>query len=347
MRKFKGIAPGLLLTIGITIVSIFLHDTAFNQNLRISSLLYAIIIGMLISNLFPSFVKSESMKYGLKFASRPLLRLGVIFLGFKIGVHQLTDLGISGLLYTWALTIVVLVFTLWVAKIFKLPHTQAVCIAAGSAICGASAVAAVGPIVHAKEEETAFGIGAITLFGTIVMFVMPLAFTQLGLNEHFYGSWVGLTLPEVAEVTAAGGAVGSDFAESQAILVKLTRVLMLVPISIFFAFKQSKIEAKATGKLKVNIPWYVLFFILVVIFHSSTFDSETARQAFPAYFNAENLKLIKTIGAFILTIAMASLGLKTNLNEMRKAGARPLYVGLIAAIFIQILGLFGAYFFLS
>lgn len=326
MKALKGIG----LNVVIAVISILLYGTEINKTLHISSLLYAIIIGMIISN-FTSYATKTEFQPGIAFTSKKILRLGVILLGFKLSLAELTKLGVSGVLFIGVMIIITVISVMKISEKFGLSEKMGICLAAGTAICGASAVAAVGPIIEAEEEDTAFGIGAITLFGTIAMFIFPALYRMYNLNDIFYGAWVGITLPEVAEVVAAGGAVGSDVAESMAILSKLTRVVFLVPVSIGFTIWQSKRRQSESNK-KIDKPYYVLGFILVVILNSVNVLSPEIK------------KMILNFGNIVLTTAMASLGLKTNIKKMMKAGVKPLIVGLIGMVIIQILGFTGAYY---
>lgn len=324
------IAKGVLLNLLIAIVSLFLSKTELNKALHISSLLYAIIIGMLIAN-FTSISSKPMFQDGIKFTSKKILRLGVILLGFKLSLGELTKLGLEGVLFIGVMVFITLMSVIKLAEKMGLSEKMGICLAAGTAICGASAVAAVGPIVEADEEDTAFGIGAITLFGTIAMFIFPVLYKTLNLDAIFYGSWVGMTLPEVAEVVAAGGAVGSDLADSMAILTKLTRVVFLMPVSIGFAVWYSKKQKKEINK-KIDKPYYVIGFILVVILNSL--------NILPPNIKA----LCLDFGNIILTTAMASLGLKTDLRKMISVGIKPLVAAFIGMLIIQVIGIIGAYY---
>lgn len=324
------IVPGIVLNVVIAVIAIYLSKLDALKSLHISSLLFAIIIGAIIAN-FSKFTSKDIFQPGIKVCGRQILRLGVILLGFKLDINELKKLGVTGVLYIGLLIFLTIIIVKFVAKKVGLAEKMGICLAAGTAICGASAIAAVGPIVEAEEEDTAFGIGAITFFGTIAMFVFPVLYRVLQLNPEFYGSWVGMTLPEVAEVVAAGGAVGSDVANGMALLTKMTRVVYLVPVSLAFTWWQAK-RTKSTVTKKIDKPYYVLGFILVVIINSLHIIPKEMVDS-----------IFKVIGAYILTTAMASLGVKTDFKKMISAGLKPLFVGIVGVIVIQILGIIGTY----
>ncbi|WP_297405976.1 YeiH family protein [uncultured Cetobacterium sp.] len=325
----KKLSTGLALTFSIAFIALSLYGTELNKQLHISSLLYAIIIGMIFSN-FTNINKMEIFQPGVKFTSKKILRFGVILQGFKLSLTELTKLGFTGIIFIACLLTATILTIKFVSDKFGLDEELGICLAAGTSICGASAIATIGPIVDADEKDTAFGIGAITFFGTIAMFVFPMIYKALNLDPQFYGAWVGVTLPDVAEVVAASGAVGSPIAESMAILTKLTRVLFLVPVSIAFTIWKSRKNGNQEGK-KIDFPIYVLGFILAVIINSL--------QIIPPEIN----KFIPKFANIVLTIAMASLGLKINLKKLFKVGIKPFIVGFIGMVFIQTFGCLGAY----
>lgn len=331
---FKKLSSGLALTFSIAFIALSLYGTELNKQLHISSLLYAIIIGMIFAN-FTNINKMEIFQPGVKFTSKKILRFGVILQGFKLSLTELTKLGITGIIFIACLLTITILTIKFVADKFGLDEELGICLAAGTSICGASAIATIGPIVDANEEDTAFGIGAITFFGTISMFVFPMLYKSLNLDPQFYGAWVGVTLPDVAEVVAASGAVGSPIAESMAILTKLTRVLFLVPVSIAFTIWKSKKNNGATDGKKIDFPIYVLGFIGAVIINSLPIIPPEINKFIPKFAN------------IVLTIAMASLGLKIDLKKLFKVGVKPFIVGFIGMVCIQTLGCLGAYFVLS
>lgn len=330
--KFKELSTGLMLTFSIGIIALSIYSTEFNKELHISSLLYAIIIGMLISN-FTKVKKMDTFKPGIKFTSKNILRFGVVLQGFKLSLLELTNLGITGIIFIGVLLTSTILTVKYVAKRFGLDEELGICLASGTAICGASAIATIGPIVEADEKDTAFGIGAITFFGTLSMFIFPVIYKTFNLDPIFYGAWVGATLPDVAEVVAASGAVQVPKAETMAILVKLTRVLFLVPVSLGFSiWKARKKNGSGEGGGKVTIPLYVIGFVAVVIINSLNIIPPGIEKHIPKIANG------------VLTVALASLGLKINLKDMFKVGPKPIIVGFIGMIFIQTFGCLGAYF---
>jgi uncharacterized integral membrane protein (TIGR00698 family) len=236
-------------------------------------------------------------------------------------------------------------FTIWLGKRMGLDDRLTMLIGAGTSICGASAIAAVAPVVKAEEKDTSFAIAAITLFGTLSMFVYPILYKLLHLPEMLYSIWAGSSIHEVAQVVAAGFAAGEGAGEF-ATLVKLARVLLIIPITLALGWREARRaddqgndpqypqvsgceEGKAnrrTGRGKMLIPWFVFGFLAMVIVNSV--------QVVPT----DVVKNIVRLDAFLLTWSMVGLGLETSLEKMRKVGLKPFYAGFIVTIFIALVG---------
>ncbi|MCW7551172.1 putative sulfate exporter family transporter [Endozoicomonas gorgoniicola] len=327
--------PGLLLACAIAAGATVLAKMPFNSHLHISGLLYAIILGMVVTNVFWKPEKQAVVAPGITYASKDILRLGVIMLGFKLSLSDIMILGWQGLVFIILLACCTFGFCLFICSKMKLAKSTTLCIAAGTTVCGASAIAAVAPIIKASGKDTAFGIGAITLFGTVAMFILPAAFHHFQIDEMVYAVWTGASLPEVAEVVAAGAAVGSSQVETFAILTKLCRVLFLIPLSIGLCWYVARSDAQTSGeattvKLKDVVPMYVVLFLAVIIVNSTGILTPAITAQ------------LKNAGAVILAIALAALGLKTRFSEMMQVGLRPIIAAFICALFIQVFAITGA-----
>lgn len=327
---FKKYFYGLSLTFSIAFMALFLYNTKINDQLHISSLLFAILIGIIFANFTP-ISKMEIFQPGVKFTSKKILRFGVILQGFKLSLSELTNLGVEGIIFIGILIPTTILSIKFIGKKFGLDEKLSICLASGTAICGASAIATVGPIIDADEKNTAFGIGAITIFGTFSMFIFPIIYKTFNLDPTFYGAWVGFTLPDVAEVVAASGAIGSTIAETMAIIAKLTRVLFLIPVSIAFSIWKSKQQNDSENKSSIAVPLYVIGFLVAVIINSLNIIPPAIDQFIPKFAN------------MVLTTAMASLGLKIKIKDMLHVGIKPVIVGFMGMIIIQTLGFTGAY----
>lgn len=323
MEQLKKLLPGLLFTAALAWLSMQIQQLEWMERLHFSSLIIAIIIGMIINNVVKL---PASLGEGIRFSSKKLLRLAIILLGFKLSFAQVADIGGRGLILVTIVTTVTMVFAVWVGKRFGLDEGLALLIGAGTSICGASAVAAVAPVVKAEEKDTTFAIATVTLFGTLAMFIYPLLYRVFDLPDVFYALWTGSSIHEVAQVVAAGFAAGEE-AGQFATVVKLTRVLLLIPMTVLLGYLQNRKAGKTEGAgQKVAIPWFVFGFLAMVIVNSL------------GIVPAPWVKTLVKIDGFLLTWAMAGLGLVTSLDKMRKVGLKPFYAGFVTWLFIAVFG---------
>lgn len=323
MDKFMKLLPGLVMTAVLGWLAMVVQNLPFMQKVHFSSLIIAILFGMVINNLIkmPAILAT-----GIRFASKKILRLAIILLGFKLSLTQILQVGGKGLIVVVVTTTATMFFAAWIGKRLGLEEKIALLIGAGTAICGASAIAAVAPVVDAEEKDTTFAIAAITLFGTVSMFIYPLLFKFLHLSTVFYSIWAGSTIHEVAQVVAAGFAV-SDQVGQFATLVKLARVLLVIPIAVLLGLRQARRKGvQSRSWREVAIPWFVFGFLAMVCVNSL--------QILPTNWHSG----LVTLDAFLLTWAMSGLGLETSLEKMKKVGLRPFYAGFITTIFIAVFG---------
>lgn len=327
----KGYLKGLLLVALVAAASMAAQNVSVVKSLNFSSLIIAIFIGATIKNLFG--VK-ESMNAGIKFASKRLLRLAIILLGFKLSLAQIADIGPKAFLLIVIVTTLTLIFTKRIGRKFSIPEKRAILIGSGISICGASAVAAVNGVIKSDDEDVAFAIGIVTVFGTLFMLVYPLFFNLLHLDASFYSLWAGSSIHEVAQVVAAGFAASNE-AGTYATLVKLTRVLFIIPVTVYLSI--SEIRKNKEGEFSwqnISIPWFVILFLGVVTINSTV---NIPQKLLNGLIVADNI---------FMTAAMAGLGLEISIANMKKVGLKPLYLGAAASLFISVLsavviGLFG------
>lgn len=219
---------GLLLVGLVAAIAVLLAAWSPIQKTGSSALTVAIVLGMVLGNtVFPRLAPHTCV--GVDFAKSTLLRAGIILFGFRITFQQIADIGLAGVVI--ATLIVASVFGLAVVlgtRIFGLDRDTAMLIGAGSAICGAAAVVATNPVVKGESHKVTVAVATVVVFGTLSMFLYPVLYPYLGLDEHRFGIFIGSTVHEVAQVVAAGKAVG-EIAESTAVIEKMLRVMMLAP----------------------------------------------------------------------------------------------------------------------
>jgi uncharacterized integral membrane protein (TIGR00698 family) len=333
MLKFKHL-PGLAIAASIAAVAFVVEYLIKNNTAGvISPLVIAVVLGALTSNLgwLP-----ENCRIGLGFAARNLLRLGIVLLGLQLSFSQVRELGAPGL----ALVIVVVAATFtgtqWLGKKMGLSPGLSLLVATGFSICGASAIAAMRPVSDADDDDMAYAIALVTICGTLAIFLLPVIGELIGFSGAQFGSWVGASVHDVAQ-TVATAASGNDDAQDAAIVVKLTRVMLLAPLvaAVSFTRRQKLNRTIATdsktqkAKLPPIVPLFVIGFIAAISINSS--------------FNlpSEFLSNVKWLEKSLLACALVGLGAGVDARKLRRVGSRPLALGLISWILIATLSALG------
>lgn len=284
-----------------------------------SPMILAIVIGMAFHNLVGTPV---SAKAGVAFSMRKVLRFAIILLGLQLTATQVAEVGAGGVALIAATLVSTFAFTLWLGRLIGVERPLAELIAAGTSICGASAVIATNTVTRAPDEDVAYAVACVTVFGSVAMFGYPLLQAGLGLDAHAYGLWTGASIHEIAQVVAAafqGGQQAGEFGT----VAKLTRVMMLAPMVIALGLAA---RARATGGGQqaggAPMPWFVLGFVAMVALNSVVTIPPEAKAS------------IITLTTFLLTMALAAMGLETDFRKLRAKGVRPLFLGLGAFLFI-------------
>ncbi|TGK29642.1 YeiH family putative sulfate export transporter [Leptospira yasudae] len=326
----SGILFGFALAVGCSLTVRFL--TALFGNQQSSPLAFGMIFGIVFSHLFG--IKSSFVP-GIRFASRTLLRISVVLLGFKITLSELGEIGWSGYGRLFLIVISTFFFTRWIAeKIFGLKSPLAYLLAAGCSICGASAVLATSAIVRSETHENAIAVGIVTCFGLVLLFLEPALYQSgllFGLNSNSFGFFAGTTIHEVAQAVTAGFTIGEESGKI-ATIVKLGRVLLLAPILFglsLCAHRRSTMKTDAS-KTKITVPWFVFGFLLMVLIRSLIPISE------------RTVTLIGSSNQFLMLVALTAIGLETNLSLLKKVGWRPFLAAGIGTLFLFSIGWVGA-----
>jgi len=315
MKKIKNILPGLILVLVIYFIAIKIDSFLVNSfGIAIEVLTIGIILGMLINNIFKI---PTNFKDGIRFSLKSLLKLGIILLGFKLNFLALKALGSSVLIGILIFVPSVLILSILLGKLFKIEKRLAALIGVGSCICGTSAIVAISPLIGADDEEAVISVSIVSFLGAIGV----LAYTGISTISSFsniqFGIWSGLSLQGVAHALAAAFARGHQSGEIGTI-VKMARVVMLVPVSIIlgFLFKGSDEEAK------VQIPYYVFLFIIAGILNSAVKIPET-------------LSYLLTKGSSVfISMAMISMGLSVHFKSILKRGKKTMLLGLLLFLII-------------
>ncbi|MGJ9457646.1 YeiH family protein [Oceanobacillus sp. CF4.6] len=272
----------------------------------------------------------EFFRIGIEFSSKYLLRFAIILYGLKLNIDVIFQDGL-GLLLKGTITIIfAILVTIYLAKLFKGNTQIALLLGVGTGVCGAAAIAAVAPIVKAKDEDTAISIGIIALVGTIFSIIYALLLPLLPISDVQYGIWAGLSLHELAHVALAAEPAGEE-ALAMALLAKLGRVFLLVPLCFVLIFwVKNRKSVDGTDDTKVKFPMFLLGFIAM-----SLFGSYVLGDIVPVTDNV--MDVISFATTFILTSAMVGLGLNVSLKDVKNKAMRPLFAMLIASVLVSIL----------
>jgi uncharacterized integral membrane protein (TIGR00698 family) len=273
----------------------------------------------------------ERIRSGVQFAGKKILRLAIVLFGFKLNIDIILHQGL-GLLARDAVTILLaMVVTMLVARWLKADFSLSLLLAVGTGVCGAAAIAAVSPIVKAKEEETAIGVGIIALMGTIFTIFYTILRPILDLSNIEYGVWSGISLHEIAHVAAAAAPAGQD-AVAVALLAKLGRVLLLVPLCFILAGWMKRKNASG-DQVKVEFPWFLIGFVITSLIGTYISIPQNIMQD------------LATLSSFLLTSAMVALGLNVSIQALRKKAFKPMISMLIASIVLSIFTFFSTLWF--
>lgn len=291
---------------------------------RVSPMIIAIAIGILIRNIVGT---PPMLAAGIGFSMRRLLRLAIVLLGMQLTFAQVSETGVRGVSVILIVVVSTFLFTLFVGRLLGADETVTRLIAAGTSICGASAVAAANSVVEAHDEDVAYAVACVTVFGSIAMFVYPLLEAGLSLSGRDYGLWAGASIHEIAQVVAATFAVGREAGDFGTI-AKLTRVMTLAPMVLAMAaFLPRPGMSAEGGRRHPPMPWFVAGFIALVAVNSAI--------DIPDGLKAET----GAISSFMLTMALGAMGLETDIVKLRAKGIRPALTGALASLFIAGLGL--------
>lgn len=318
---FVALVPGLALVAGLAGVA---QGAAHLPGLGMfSPMILAILLGMALRAVW---APPAGFGAGVRFAVRPLLRLAIVLLGARLTFGELAAVGGGGLLVIVVAMGGTFLFTVAAGRLLKVDAKLAELIAAGTSICGASAVIAAASVTRADEEDIAYAVATVTVFGTLAMLVFPLLAAPFGLSPEGFGLWSGAAIHEIAQVVGAAFQ-GGPVALETATVAKLARILLLAPMLMGLGLAVRHRAEGAVGRTPL-VPWFVTGFVLMVIVNSLGLIPETVR-----------LQMVDGTG-ILLTLALAAMGLGTDARRIAARGARPLLLAALAFLFIASTALF-------
>lgn len=331
---------GVLLIALFSCAAFYIGSAKVFTTLSISPLIIGIILGMIYANLLRMHLP-ETWVPGIQFCSKRLLRIGIILYGFRLTFQDIAAVGVAGITVDAIIvTVTIIGGYFFGSRVLKMDKDTAMLTSVGSGVCGAAAVLGAEATMRSKPYKTAVAVATVVIFGTVAMFVYPAAYRSgvLDLTPTEMGIFGGSTLHEVAHAVGAGNALGDDIA-STTVIVKMIRVMMLVPVLLLlgvWAARRARGGAAGAegGKGKVAVPWFAFGFLAVIGLNSLSVYLNTLPT--PVGIPSWGSDLINYVDTFLLTMAMVALGAETSFDKFKKAGAKPFI--LAGVLFVWLIG---------
>ncbi|QKY71697.1 YeiH family protein [Lentibacillus sp. CBA3610] len=325
MRK-NGFILGIGLTLFLALIAQFIAYLPIFE--IIGSLVLAIVLGIVWRVVFyyPSY-----MAGGITFSSKKILRLGIILLGMRLNLLSIVEAGFS-VVITAVVVIAVTIFVIYkIGSKLELNPNIGLLTACGTGICGAAAIVAIAPQVKAKDDEVAISVATIAMLGTLFTFIYVLIFPFLNIESYTYGFFAGATLHELAHVIAAADPGGSTSVDI-AVIMKLTRVALLVPVAIIIGLmfaRKNRTENAADRKFSLKslpIPWFIIGFLATSAIYTTGILPTAVSD------------LIVSFSYLLIGMAMAGLGLNVDLNSFKQYGLKSFKAGLAGTVILVFVG---------
>jgi uncharacterized integral membrane protein (TIGR00698 family) len=301
----------------------------------IGGAVFAILFGLIIGQFF----RPARCVSGIKFTGKKILQYSIILLGFEMQIGNVLAVGSRSLL--------IMLFTLTAAfvtaavmyRLIRVPGKQAVLIGVGTCICGGSAIAATAPVINADDQDIAQSISTIFLFNVIAVFIFPAIGRLLGLSDAGFGLWAGTAVNDTSSVVAAAAAwsevAGNNTALALATIVKLTRTLLIIPVTLFLAMYMAHSARKTrsgeadSGSFDIVkiFPWFVIGFVLAALINSFGLLPQPVPHA------------LAQCGKFMIVMAMAAIGLSTDVRKLVTGGWRPILLGSACWVAVAVVSL--------
>lgn len=331
MKKIKLMWPGFLICLIFAVPAWFLGKIFP----IVGGPVFAILLGILMAAIFPDLnfnkifkrnfklrAQTVQVEEGIKFTAKNLLQYSIVLLGFEMNLFKVIEVGVQSLLVMLFTLSSSFIVALALGKTLRVHDKLAILIGVGTSICGGSAIAATSPVIRAEHKDVAQAISTIFLFNIVAVFIFPALGHFLLMSDTGFGVWAGTAINDTSSVVAAATAwsnfAGNDKALGLATIVKLTRTLMIVPITIVLAFYLARKEKKVSGSPKLALfkifPWFVLGFLAAALVNTLV--------PFSFY------HCLTVLGKFLIVMAMAAVGLNTNLKKLITNGIKPILLGL-------------------
>ena len=311
--------PGLAVAGVAVAVGFAIHELASG----VSALTVSLVLGVLLGNsgLLPTYTDA-----GLKFASRHLLRAGIVLLGLQLSLREVAHLGGKGFVAVIAVVAITFFGTQFIAQWLRVSPGLGLLTATGYSICGVSAVSAMTGAVDGDEEDATYAIALVTLFGSVSIFMLPIIGHLFDMGNVRFGLWAGSAVHDVAQVVATSTAYSPESLKG-AVIVKLTRVMLLAPLVAMYAYNHRRASAKQephSHEQRVSpLPMFIVLFLVMVCVRTTDVLS------------ADVLSWSKNIEKILLALALVGLGASVKFSKLRILGARPLLLGVFSWLLVM------------
>ena len=324
MNIWQKRAPGVLLCLAVALLAWFLVELAPALEI-VGSAVLAILFGMVLCAVMKN---KDKVKDGVAFTSKKVLQYAVILLGFGLNLRKIGEVGLTSLPIILSTIATSLIVAFLMSRALHMPGKIATLIGVGSSICGGSAIAATAPVIEADDEEIAQSISVIFLFNIAAALIFPTLGGVLWLSDQGFGLFAGTAVNDTSSVTAAAAAwdglhPGANTLD-QATIVKLTRTLAIIPITLVLALwrtakaKRAGGSGESTFSLKKVFPFFILFFVLASVITTVATSLGAPTSVFQPF---------KELSKFFIIMAMGAIGLNTNLVKLVRTGGKPILLG--------------------
>jgi uncharacterized integral membrane protein (TIGR00698 family) len=323
----KGTFSGILFVAIFAAAATYVSELPSIKALGLSPLVIGIVMGIFYANTLHNNTP-KAWQSGITFSAKKILRFAIVLYGFRITFQQIAEVGMDGFLVSLIMLTSTLILGSWLGyKVFGMDKDTSILTASGASVCGAAAVLATEPVLKSEEHKTAIAVSMVVLFGTISMFLYPVMYETiikesvgfLHMDPRTFGIYIGGTIHEVAQVVAVPASVPGAPQEmaDAAVIVKMTRVIMIAPmlivLGLYLAWDAKRAGGERDEKMKLVIPWFAVYFIMVAGFNS-------------LHLLPQNLvDIINEIDTFLLTMAMTALGMGTVFAKFKGLGLAPIY----------------------
>ena len=317
MKFDKEYLHGILNILLFALAAFYIGDFEVVKSMSFSPMIVGIVLGMIYANTLRAALPA-TFTPGIQFCSKRILRLGIILYGFRLTLQDVTEVGIPAIIVDALMVTITICGGVMVGKWLKMDKEISLLTSVGAGICGAAAVLGAESALRVKPYKTAVAVSTVVIFGTISMFLYPVLYRNgvFSISPELMGIFTGASVHEVAHVVGAGNAMGESVG-SVAIIVKMIRVMMLVPVLLIISYTIARKASGSDAPGKINTPWFAILFLVVIVLNSFIPLSDNVRNG------------INTFDTFLLTMAMTALGAETSFDKFKKAGSKPFVLALI------------------